>query len=207
MADNKNKKRQRAALMTVLNKLMDGDVSKIMALQNVDETSMNHLESVRDTVKEKFEIIKDLNGKIADEVEDDEDYAKIIDENMEFEVTFNSKLNLVKKFLEKKAAPPTVTQAAQPRASIDVKLPKLNIKKFSGNANDYQPFIESFTESVDKNKSIPNVQKLNYLMGFLTGEAENLLKGFRLTGDNYQKALTLLKERFGNPQILISQRL
>jgi len=165
---------------------------------------MNHLESVRDTVKEKFEIIKDLNGKIADEVEDDEDYAKIIDENMEFEVTFNSKLNLVKKFLEKKAAPPTVTQAAQPRASIDVKLPKLNIKKFSGNANDYQPFIESFTESVDKNKSIPNVQKLNYLMGFLTGEAENLLKGFRLTGDNYQKALTLLKERFGNPQILIS---
>jgi len=93
MADNKNKKRQRAALMTVLNKLMDGDVSKIMALQNVDETSMNHLESVRDTVKEKFEIIKDLNGKIADEVEDDEDYAKIIDENMEFEVTFNSKLN------------------------------------------------------------------------------------------------------------------
>jgi len=25
MADNKNKKRQRAALMTVLNKLMDGD--------------------------------------------------------------------------------------------------------------------------------------------------------------------------------------
>ena len=45
---------------------------------------------------------------------------------------------------------------------------------------------------------------MNYLLGFLTGEAESLLKGFRLSGDNYKKALDLLKDRFGNPQILTS---
>ena len=45
---------------------------------------------------------------------------------------------------------------------------------------------------------------MNYLMGYLTDEAANCLKGLRLSNDNYRKALDMLKDRFGNPQILIS---
>ena len=76
---------------------------------------------------------------------------------------------------------------------VKLKLPTLTIKRLSGEPCEYQSFIESFTEAIDNNNNIPDIQKMNYLLGFLTGEAENLLKGFRLSGDNYKKALDLLK--------------
>ena len=58
-----------------------------------------------------------------------------------------------------------------------------------------------------KNKNLAAVQKMGYLLSFHTGEAENCLKGLRINKDNYEKALSMLKERFGQPQILISHHI
>ena len=58
-----------------------------------------------------------------------------------------------------------------------------------------------------KNKNLAAVQKMGYLLSFLTGEAENCLEGLRMNNDNYEKALSMLKERFGQPQILISHHI
>ena len=45
---------------------------------------------------------------------------------------------------------------------------------------------------------------MNYLRSYLKGDADNTLKGLKLSNDNYDIALKLLKDRYGDPQILIS---
>ena len=48
------------------------------------------------------------------------------------------------------------------------------------------------------------MEKFNYLRTFLEGEVQYTISGLSLTNDNYNEALNLLKNRFGNNQVIIS---
>ena len=52
------------------------------------------------------------------------------------------------------------------RPTHQVKLPKFEIKIFSGNLVEWTTFIESFTAAVDKNNSLTNIEKMTYLIRF-----------------------------------------
>ena len=58
--------------------------------------------------------------------------------------------------------------------------------------------------AVHQNESLSNVQKMNYLINFVEGQAAETIKGLYLKNDNYLIALDLLKERFGDDQYIIS---
>ena len=80
-----------------------------------------------------------------------------------------------------------------------VKLPKLVVKTFSGDPLEWVTFKETFEATVDSNINLSDIEKFTYLQGFLIDAAGQCIKGFPLTGDNYEKAWLLLKERYGNP--------
>ena len=88
--------------------------------------------------------------------------------------------------------------------SVKCKLPKLEIPAFSGEPLEWQGFWDRFSLSIDSNDSVSDVDKFNYLLRFLSGKALSCVKGLTLSSENYQQALDLLKDRFGNPQVLIS---
>lgn len=202
----KNVKRQRAGIMSYMNKIMEGELKRVLNLDAVENTEMEYLKVMKETLKCKLETIMELDKVIADGIEEDDDYAKVMEQSMDFEVKINLQLASIDTFVKEKGSIRTsnAIPSATTQTDVKVKLPTLIIKKFSGEPCEYQSFIESFTEAIDNNNNIPDIQKMNYLLGFLTGEAESLLRGFRLSGDNYKKALNLLKDRFGNPQILTS---
>ena len=54
-------------------------------------------------------------------------------------------------------------------------------------------FIDSCTATIDNSKSLSKVEKFNYLTSFLYGEALNAVSGFKLTNDNYDEAMNLLR--------------
>ena len=85
-----------------------------------------------------------------------------------------------------------------------VKLPKIHIKKFSGEPTEWQQFLDTFSATVHRNTRISKIEKFSYLTGFLGGAAEKCIEGIPLVEDNYQKALDLLGRRFGNKQVIIS---
>ena len=87
------------------------------------------------------------------------------------------------------------------------KLPKLELKKFRGNPIHWYPFWESFESAVHKNPNLSSVDKFNYLQSLLTGTARSAIAGLALTSANYEKAVGLLKQRFGNRQIVISSHI
>ena len=87
--------------------------------------------------------------------------------------------------------------------SGNVKSSKLEIKKFSGEPTAWMTFIDSFEASVDRWTNLSDVEKFNYL-SYLQKDALHTISGMSTTNANYKKALELFKNRFGNPQKIVS---
>ena len=92
---------------------------------------------------------------------------------------------------------PTVSQTM-------LKLPKLNLPIFSGNPLHWQSFWDSFDAAVHRNPSLSGIQKFNYLKAQLRDKALHSIMGFQLTNSNYEQAITLLTDRFGQPHKVIN---
>ena len=88
--------------------------------------------------------------------------------------------------------------------SAKVKLPKLELKSFSGNYQEWQGFWDTFQSAVDGPTGISAIEKFTYLKSCVTSNAESAIAGLPLTADHYKIAIDILKDRFGKPQLLIS---
>ena len=89
-----------------------------------------------------------------------------------------------------------VTSAVNPKP-VRVKLPKLEVRKFSGKLEDWQEFWDSFDSAIHSNDSLSNLEKFSYLRGLLLEPARSAIAEFALTSANYESAIELLKKRFG----------
>lgn len=88
----------------------------------------------------------------------------------------------------------------------NIKLPKLDFNKFTGNILEWKEFWDSFESAIHSNTKLRNVDKLNYLRSKLDGSAKAVISGLELTNENYQVALKLLEKRFGNKRKMINAR-
>ena len=100
---------------------------------------------------------------------------------------------------------PVVTTATTPTAKT--RLPKLELQKFKGNVTSWIGFWDSFKSAVHDNPDISKIDKFNYLCSLLEGTASKVVQGLTLTEANYDSAVELLKERFGNKQTIISSHM
>ena len=84
------------------------------------------------------------------------------------------------------------------------KLPKLELPKFDGNIKDWLPFWSQF-KKINDDSSISNEDKFQYLQQAMVADsrASDLVKSFPPTGENYNKAVTSLKNRFGRDDIIV----
>ena len=64
--------------------------------------------------------------------------------------------------------------------------------------------MDTFESAVHNNKDISKAEKMNYLVNLLEGAAQETVKGLSLNNSNYDVALDLLKERFGDEQVIVS---
>lgn len=85
-----------------------------------------------------------------------------------------------------------------------VRLPILEIPTFNGDKLKWSEFWDTFEASVDKNTNISDIEKLNYLLSKLSGEAKHSVSGILLSNENYTVVVDLLKERYGDLQTVIN---
>jgi len=97
----------------------------------------------------------------------------------------------------------STTSTPQPKP----KLPKLTLPKFKGDVNHWPVFWDSFQSAVHNNDHFPKVDKFNYLNSLLEGPAYKTIQRFTLTGKNYDSAVQLLQERFGDTQQIINAQM
>ncbi|XP_052087852.1 uncharacterized protein LOC127724889 [Mytilus californianus] len=84
------------------------------------------------------------------------------------------------------------------------KLPKLDLQNCTGDILTWQTFWESFEITIHHNPSLTNVQKFSYLKSQIHSEAAQCISGLSLSNANYDHAIILLKERYGQTQTIIN---
>jgi hypothetical protein len=88
-----------------------------------------------------------------------------------------------------------------------VRLPKLELKHFSGEPLEWVSFINLYDSSIHKNASLNAVTKFQYLLSAVSGEPLNLIKSLPISDANYTVAYDLLKDRYHSPRRLVTLHL
>ncbi|XP_068717114.1 uncharacterized protein [Montipora capricornis] len=99
------------------------------------------------------------------------------------------------------------TQSNASTIPTHAKLPKLELRKFSGDPINWHPFWESFESAIHKNTTLSDVERFQYLKSLLEVSATQTISGLALTSSNYDHAVQLLDKRFGNKQVIISKHM
>ena len=79
------------------------------------------------------------------------------------------------------------------------RLPKLDLPHFDGDVLQWSTFWDSYESTIHLNHTLTAVQKFSYLKAQLQGSAAQTIAGFALTNANYDTAVSLLYERYGQP--------
>jgi len=83
-----------------------------------------------------------------------------------------------------------------------IKPTQIDIRPFGGDVMKWREFWDQFEASVDRHNYSP-IDKFNYLKSKLKGEALSAISGYELSVDNYRVRVDVLKQRFGNPQLIV----
>ena len=106
-------------------------------------------------------------------------------------------------FIEKFTQPENMSIDTSSQRQNNIRLPKLSNELFEGDPQHFLEFLDLFLFSIHENDSISNVQKLTYLKGLLKGDAASYISGFKITDENYEACMNLLKERYNNKQLTV----
>ena len=104
--------------------------------------------------------------------------------------------------LKKMASAEAGHEVRSDSASDKVRLPKLQLPKFSGDVLKWPQFWDSFSVTVDSS-DMSDVTKLTYLRSLLTGEASRCVEGMALCSENYGATCKILEERFGRKEQIV----
>ena len=189
-------------------------LSKVKSLMGNTSPGVSvELAQLKLTLTEKIETIKKLDDSIIDLLEKKENVEQEIEAPSEFISEIYGGLaaidDALKKLDEKKSYVP-VEQATETVShtnshictSTRVKLPKLEVRKFSGKIQDWHEFWDSFESAIHKNESLSDVDKFTYLRGLVEQPAKSSIAGFALTAVNYLAAVKVLQRRFGNKTVV-----
>lgn len=99
----------------------------------------------------------------------------------------------------------TIGNASLTFPTHNSKLPSLKLPTFTGKYSEYKNFITSFTQIIDREIGLSNIEKFNHLRNCLQGPALDTINAFQITNENYPKALERLKTRFDNSTLIFME--
>jgi len=168
-------------------------------IKNWRELPPKHLEMIRIQLFETLAAIRRFDEVIESYVCDkDGDILKEIEEAKEINGQLHRAMLLLDGALSRKPVP--VAEGWQHDNTVRPKSRKLSPKRFGGDPKGWMEFCDSFEGTIDKNHTLSQHEKFQYLKDCLEGKAKQLVAGFRLTEANYAVAVQMLKDRFGREE-------
>ncbi|MCG8430486.1 MAG: DUF1759 domain-containing protein, partial [Candidatus Omnitrophica bacterium] len=150
-----------------------------------------------DTIQKLIEVNFPAEEKGKDATGDSELVTLVKELMTSQEKTTRDLLTSVKEMIDKKSEPVKSVGVDSGDSSL-AKLPKLDLKTFSGGYTHWREFYDTFRCAVHDRKGLAPVQKLQYLKSCLKGEAADLVKSLTLKDENYAIAIQQLKTRYDN---------
>ncbi|KAI5640771.1 putative peptidase (DUF1758) domain-containing protein [Phthorimaea operculella] len=122
-----------------------------------------------------------------------------------YEDPYMQHLVLLSEIIASKKPPPQSSQGSHDDSIANVKLPTIAIPVFTGKFIEYKAFIGLFDSLVHQDTKLSDIQKLYYLRNFLKNEPYDLICNLPLVDSSYKESLTILKERYDNKYVIISE--
>lgn len=91
------------------------------------------------------------------------------------------------------------------RAIVQLKLDAIQLPFFNGDLTTWEAFRDLFDQLVDKSTKLSNTVKFHQLRTHLKGVAFDTIRGYQLTGSNYQAAWNDVKKRFDRKEDLVDE--
>lgn len=91
------------------------------------------------------------------------------------------------------------------RAIVQLKLDAIQLPFFNGDLTTWEAFRDLFDQLVDKSPKLSNTVKFHQLRSHLKGAAFDTIRGYQLTGSNYQAAWNDVKKRFDRKEDLVDE--
>ena len=148
-------------------------------LEEYDDSKNGMLKALRDTLSEKLGVLSDLDSSVLDQVEDEE-----IEEEIELSSELKAEIqerivniDLATAAISSNSGSEDEKESVSSAGSVNsskksgkgeqrwkkitqiVKLPKLVIKKFTGNHMEYQAFWDSFEAAIHTNESLNDIER------------------------------------------------
>ena len=70
-----------------------------------------------------------------------------------------------------------------------MRLPQLEVRKFTGKIHEWTEFWDSFNSAIHENESLSKVDKFTYLRAIVEEPTKSAIAGFSLTEANYTAAV------------------
>ncbi|XP_030763136.1 uncharacterized protein LOC115887778 [Sitophilus oryzae] len=86
-------------------------------------------------------------------------------------------------------------------------LPKLKLPDFYGSYEKWLQFADTYRSLIHNSNSLSKIEKFWYLKSCLKGDAANLLTSLEVSEANYDKAWSLLSDRYENKRAIIQTHL
>lgn len=175
---------------------------------NDEELDVDKTIALKEQLVSKFVDLKKVQTEVEENVDED-GLEEIITTFSEFELNYNEKVTKLNRQLSRATNEGVSSRSngsAEPRQVSSVKLPKLIIKPFDGNLQQWKTFYDCFVTSVHETH-LSNIEKFNYLKGYMVGDAAKIIEGLTLSNENYEKALDMLKETYGDKDKIVSMHM
>ncbi|XP_078370370.1 uncharacterized protein LOC144654152 [Oculina patagonica] len=184
------------------------DIKRAERLMTDTEGGINitELKAIGERLSRRLDEIKAMDTAILNALQTDEEISEETEQALTFQDDIHYWIVKIKEFVTDGYHPVSTFQnKPTPRAhTAHINLPKLQIHPFDGNPLEWLTFWDSYSNAVHNNQELNNIDKMNYLKGLITCNAARAISGLPMTSQNYEKAIEILKERFGRNQVLIN---
>ncbi|XP_028417499.1 uncharacterized protein LOC114541902 [Dendronephthya gigantea] len=220
MADVSKKVRIRAGHRSHAKKIMSMARETLKKVEGGNVGLLKKLKSLESESKDKLSQLRNMDTEIAELLEEEKAIDQEVETSCEFVSAVYDCISDVKSTIASYEASAVMGSSNNENPSsgsstplsalygkpniVHARLPKLELKKFGGNPVEWTPFWDSFQSAVRVIESLNSVDLFNYLKSLVHGQAAETISGFSLSSENYEEAVELLKDRYGNKQVLIS---
>ncbi|CAB4004998.1 Hypothetical predicted protein [Paramuricea clavata] len=170
------------------------------------------------TLKENLDILQNLDNDIL-AITEEKDIEKEIEESDLLRERIHPTIVRIDSIVSPMSLPPSPSpegtkeegnnhnSSTISHSSAKIKLPKLSLKKFKGDIKEWIPFWDSYTSAIHDNPDLSDIDKFNYLNSLLESKAAEAIAGLKITSANYQEAVDVLNQRFGDKQQIINSHM
>ena len=170
-------------------------VDHFIAKEKTQESEID-CETLLETKLDTESEVTELSYSIQDLMLDDNELSEYLKNSTAFNMKLKKSKRKLQKFLEYHPESSVLTEIRRDaRQNGGVKLPKIVLRKFSGDSLDWKSFKETFEAAVHSSDSISNIEKFTYLKTYLDKSALQAIEGFPLKNENYTAAWELLDQR------------